>query len=348
MKVIRIVAALAALLIGGPAAWSADLPTIRLGWVVAPGSTAALLMMKPDASVHRNVTYKFEPMHFVSTAVELAPFASNQVDIIDMSYSAIGAAIDNAHLTDLRIVADEIQNGIYGHENGSGFLVLKDGPIKTFDDLKGKAVAVLTIGSATDMQARIMMRRHGLEDKRDYNIIEAQFANMKSLLTEGKAAMVAIAPPFAFDPELRAKSRMFFTETDAMGPTQLLSLAARKSYIDAHRAVLVDFFEDVIRTVRWFTDPEESRSGDPIGCGDDQAAGGPAGAALHQGRQLPRPQCRAQSRLAAAQPRSAAQDGHPEDRDRHQEICGSQPRPRGGETAQMKPALHPPAAFSVK
>ena len=256
MKVIRIVAALAAVLMGGPAAWSADLPTIRLGWVVAPGSTAALLMMKPDASVHRNVTYKFEPMHFVSTAVELAPFASNQVDIIDMSYSAIGAAIDNAHLTDLRIIADEIQNGIYGHENGSGFLVLKDGPIKTFDDLKGKAVAVLTIGSATDMQARIMMRRHGLEDKRDYNIIEAQFANMKSLLTEGKAAMVAIAPPFAFDPELRAKSRMFFTETDAMGPTQLLSLAARKSYIDAHRAVLVDFFEDVIRTVRWFTDPK--------------------------------------------------------------------------------------------
>ena len=114
------------------------LPTIRLGLVVAPGSTAALLMMKPDASVHRNVTYKFKPMHFVSTAVELAPFASNQVDIIDMSYAAIGAAIENAHLTDLRIVADEIQNGIYGHENGSGFLVLKDGPIKSLRRFEGQ------------------------------------------------------------------------------------------------------------------------------------------------------------------------------------------------------------------
>jgi ABC-type nitrate/sulfonate/bicarbonate transport system substrate-binding protein len=256
MKTIRILAAAAAFFLIGQVAWSAELPKIRLGWVVAPGSTAALLMMKPDASVHRNVTYSFEPMHFASTAVELVPLASNQVDIVDISYSAIGSAIENAHLADLRIIADEIQNGIYGHDNGSGFLVLKDGPIKTFDDLKGKAIAVLTIGSAVDMQARIMLRRHGLEPSRDYSIIEARFPNMKSLLFEGKAAMVAIAPPFAFDPELRAKSRRFFSETDAMGPTQLLSLAARKSFIDENRAVLVDFLEDVIRTVRWFTDPK--------------------------------------------------------------------------------------------
>jgi sulfonate transport system substrate-binding protein len=261
VKAIQILAVVAALFAACPLlaslpASAADLPTIRLGWVIAPGSTAALLMMKPDASVHRDKTYKFEPMHFVSTAVELTPFASHQVDIIDMSYAAIGSAIENAHLTDLRIIADEIQNGINGHDNGSGFLVLKDGPIKDFPDLKGKAIAVLTLGSAVDMQARVMLRRHGLEDKRDYNLIEAQFANMKNLLIQGKAAMVAIAPPFAFDPELRTASRMFFTETDAMGPTQLLSLAARKPYIDANRAVIVDFLEDVIRTVRWFTDPK--------------------------------------------------------------------------------------------
>jgi sulfonate transport system substrate-binding protein len=261
VKAFRIVAAAAVLfaacpLWAGRQASAADLPTIRLGWVVAPGSTAALFMMKPDASVHRDVTYKFEPMHFTSTAVELAPFASDQVDIIDMSYSAIGAAIENAHLTDLRIIADEIQDGVDGHENGSGFLVLKNGPIKDFPDLKGKAVAVLTIGSATDMQARVMLRRHGLEDKRDYNIIEAQFANMKALLTAGKATMVAIAPPFAFDPELQSVSRMFFTETDAMGPTQLISLAARKPFLDQNHAVMVDFMEDEIRTVRWFTDPK--------------------------------------------------------------------------------------------
>lgn len=256
MKLLRIVAAAAAFVLAGHAAEAADLPQIRLGWVVAPGSTAALLMMKPDASVHRGVTYTFVPMHFVSTAVELAPLATNDVDIIDISYSAIGAAIENAHLDDLRIIGDEIQDGVDGHLNGSGFLALKDGPIKDYADLKGKAVAVLTIGSATDMQARIMLHRHGLEPSRDVAIIEAPFPTMKSILFQGKAALVAIAPPFAYDPELREKSRMFATETDIMGPTQLLALAARNSFLEKNHAVMVDFMEDVIRTVRWFTDPK--------------------------------------------------------------------------------------------
>jgi NitT/TauT family transport system substrate-binding protein len=106
------------------------------------------------------------------------------------------------------------------------------------------------------MQARVMLRRHKLEDKRDYSLIEAQFANMKSLLIEGKAAMVAIAPPQAFDPELRAASRMFFTASDAMGPTQLIALTARAGFLQKNRAAMVDFTEDVIHTVRWFTDPK--------------------------------------------------------------------------------------------
>jgi NitT/TauT family transport system substrate-binding protein len=261
VRIIKTLAAVAALFAGasflsGGAAQSAELPKIRMGWVTSPGSVGSLLAMKPDLSVHRGKSYTFEPIHFVSTAVELVPLASNQVDIVDLSYSAVSAAIENAHLTDLRIFADEIQNGVDGHENGSGFLVLKDGPIKDFANLKGKVVAVLTIGSATDMQARIMLRKHGLEDKRDYSIIEAQFPNMKNLLTSGKAAMTAIAPPFAFDPELQSVSRMFFTETDAMGPTQLISLAARKQFLDQNHAVMVYFMEDEIRTVRWFTDPK--------------------------------------------------------------------------------------------
>jgi NitT/TauT family transport system substrate-binding protein len=114
---------------------------------------------------------------------------------------------------------------------------------------------VLTLGSATDMQARIMLHRHHLEDQRDYSLIEAPFPTMKDLLFSGKASLVAIAPPFAFDPELRARSTMLFTESDAMGPTQLTALAAKAEFLTANRAALVDFMEDAIRTVRWYVDP---------------------------------------------------------------------------------------------
>jgi hypothetical protein len=73
MRLVKTLAAAVALFVGVHAAQSAEPAKIRMGWVVAPGSVATLLAMKPDLSVHRDKTYSFEPIHFVSTAVELVP-----------------------------------------------------------------------------------------------------------------------------------------------------------------------------------------------------------------------------------------------------------------------------------
>jgi NitT/TauT family transport system substrate-binding protein len=159
-------------------------------------------------------------------------------------------------MDDLRIFADEIQDGVHGYDSGAGFLVLKDGPIKTIDDLKGKVIAVLTLGSATHMEVRAMLRKHNLEDKRDYSTIEAQFGNMKPLLLQGKADLISIAPPFSYDPELQAKSRMLFNPADSFGPIQITAWTARAEFLQKNRPALVDFMEDVIHSIRWYIDPK--------------------------------------------------------------------------------------------
>src|SRR5258708_18039307 len=46
-----------------------------------------------------------------------------------------------------------------------------------------------------------------------------------------------------------------FTQKDAFGITQLTMWTARTGFIQQNRAALVDFLEDVVRAVRWFTDP---------------------------------------------------------------------------------------------
>src|SRR5438477_112909 len=58
--------------------------------------------------------------------------------------------------------------------------------------------------------------------------------------------------------ELRShpsKYRVLFTASDAVGPTQAVLWGMRAETIAAHRPVFVDFFEDHIRAVRWFIDP---------------------------------------------------------------------------------------------
>ena len=52
-----------------------------------------------------------------------------------------------------------------------------------------------------------------------------------------------------------AKAHLLFTAADALGPSQMTIQASRAGFIAAHRAAMVDFFEDMMRVIRWFRDP---------------------------------------------------------------------------------------------
>jgi sulfonate transport system substrate-binding protein len=102
---------------------------------------------------------------------------------------------------------------------------------------------------------RAMLRKIGLEDKRDYTVIEAPFPTMRAMLVERKVDLVPAVLPFSYDPELRKIGRPLFTSTDAVGVSQFTMWTARKAFIDRNRAAMVDFMEDTLRIVRWYLDP---------------------------------------------------------------------------------------------
>jgi sulfonate transport system substrate-binding protein len=101
-----------------------------------------------------------------------------------------------------------------------------------------------------------MLRKHGLEDKRDYSVIESDFAHMNAVLLERKASLTIGSMPFLLDPEMQANAHPLFTLRDAMGRTQMIVLAARRGFLDKNRAALDDFFEDMLASSRWFHDPK--------------------------------------------------------------------------------------------
>jgi sulfonate transport system substrate-binding protein len=152
------------------------------------------------------------------------------------------------------VIADEFQDGNPGYYSNE-FMVLADGPIKKVEDLKGRAVASNANGSAVDIAMRAMLRKHGLEDKRDYAIVEAPFPTMRAMLAEKKVDLVPAVVPFALDPELRKIARPLFDTKDSIGVSEFSVWVARKGFIEKNRAALVDFMEDSLRIVRWYLDP---------------------------------------------------------------------------------------------
>jgi sulfonate transport system substrate-binding protein len=228
---------------------------LRVGWSVVPGQLTALVFAKPDILSHYGKSYAVDLVRFRGSAPQITALAAGELDIAALAFSSFALAIQNAHMEDLRAIGDLYQDGIddyYANE----YLVRADSPIQRVEDLKGKVVATNGLGGAIDMALRKLLRDHGLEERRDYQIVEVQFSNMLAALEERKVDLAGVVTPFSLTAKKTGKVRTLFTMKDAMGETQTTLMAARAAFIAQHRPVLVDFFEDWQRARRWLYDPE--------------------------------------------------------------------------------------------
>ena len=157
-KIMRVLksawAGLAAALIANTA--SAQAPVkIRTSWVAPVANWASILLEKKDLARHMGKSYVMEPVRYAGTPLIITAMASGDLEIGNLAYSTLALAVQNAGMSDLRVISDEFQDGVPGYYT-SEFMVLKDGPIKKVEDLKGKIIATNAAGSAVDVatQAR--------------------------------------------------------------------------------------------------------------------------------------------------------------------------------------------------
>lgn len=248
------VAALAATLASGAALAQAPVK-IRNSWVAPVSNWASIWLEKKDLARHFGKSYVMEPVLYRGTPPMIQALANNELEIANLAYSTLAIAIQNAGLDDLRVIAHEFRDGTPGRHSNE-YMVLADGPVKKVEDLKGKVIATNAAGSAVDIAMRAMLRKAGLEDKRDYTVVEAPFPTMRAMLAERKVDLIPAVLPFSLDPELRRIARVLFTQKDAIGITEMIVWVARKGFLDRNRAAMVDFMEDTLRIVQWYLDPK--------------------------------------------------------------------------------------------
>jgi NitT/TauT family transport system substrate-binding protein len=228
---------------------------IRGAWVAPLANWSSIWLQKKDLAVHFGQSYVFEPTRYAGTPPMITAIANNELEIGNLAFSTLPIAIENAGMDDIRVITDDFQDGVSGNYSNE-FMTLTDGPIKKIEDLKGKVVATNAAGSGVDVALRAMLRKHGLEANRDYTIIEAPFPAMRAMLAEKKVDLIPAVLPFSLDPELKKIAHPLFNMADAIGVSQFVMWSARKPFIDAHRAALVDFLEDSLRIAHWYLDPK--------------------------------------------------------------------------------------------
>jgi NitT/TauT family transport system substrate-binding protein len=233
---------------------AADAVKIRLSYTVPISNSASMLLEKKDLARNLGKSYRLEVTRFAGTPLMITAMAADELDIANLAYPSLPVAIQNAGMSDLRIIADDFQDGNAGYYSNE-YMVLANGPIRKIEELKGKVVATNAAGSGADIAMRAMLRKAGLEDKRDYTVIEAPFPTMRAMLAERKVDLVPAVLPFSHDPDLRKIGRPLFTAADAVGASQFTMWTARRGFIEKNRAAMVDFMEDTLRIMRWYLDP---------------------------------------------------------------------------------------------
>jgi sulfonate transport system substrate-binding protein len=255
-----VLAGFTAMAVCGAQSASAQQPVkIRLSWVAPVSNWASIWLEKKELAKHLGKSYTLETTRYAGTPPMVTAVASGELEIANFAYSTLGIAINNAGIDDLRVIAHEFRDGVPGHYSQE-YLVLTEGTVKSVQDLKGKVIATNAAGSAVDVATRAMLRRVGLEDKRDYTVLEAPFPTMRAMLAEKKVQMIPGVLPFSLDPELRKIAMPIFSQRDAIGETEMIIWAVRKPFIDKNRAALVDFMEDTLRIVRWYLDPANQKA----------------------------------------------------------------------------------------
>lgn len=227
---------------------------LRIGYVVPGADSPFLVYGKQGLTKHEGKSYTLDAVHFNGTPPMITALAAGEIDLVPFAYSSFALAVQNAGMSDLRVLADIFQDGVPGWYTNPE-LVKKDGPIKTIEDLKGKVIGTNVTGSAVDMAVRAMLKKHNINLTRDVSFVSVPFPNMKAELLEGKIDLMTGVPPFSQDPQLKANSRTLFTQRDAIGRSQMIILCARESFLKDHRAVVVDYLEDELRAQHWFTNP---------------------------------------------------------------------------------------------
>lgn len=228
---------------------------IRAGYAAPPSAQfGAIFLAKPELLKHHGKSYTYEAKLFRSSSLQVTAMAANELDLGNFAFSTFHQAVVNAGVADLKIIGDEAEDGFPGYF-GTQIRVNKDSGINSIAELKGKAVATLSIGSGIDFIFRYIVRQHGLEMNRDFTYLETPFPTMKGVLLNKKVDAAYFAQPFASDPEVLEQTKVLFRPGDILGPLMQNFPCVRASFVAQNRPVLVDFLEDFLRVVRWHYDP---------------------------------------------------------------------------------------------
>jgi sulfonate transport system substrate-binding protein len=214
-----------------------------------------LAYMRENVLQHYGKVYTLDITYTRGSPEAAQLLAAGQVELGTLSSPAFATTIaKNAIPGGISIVADVYQDGHPGFATNT-FFVVKDSPIKTVADLKGRKVAINAFGSAVDIVLRVALKRAGLDPRRDVQIVEVAFPNIAPAIREGRVDCGVLVIPFLPGEAAKGDLRALFTGADVLGPNSVAFMVTTDKFAAEQPDVLRAIVEDYVTGLAWYYDP---------------------------------------------------------------------------------------------
>ena len=211
--------------------------------------------MKADVLKNYGKSYTLDMTFTRGTPEAASLLAAGQVDIATLSFSAFATVVSkDAVPGGLTIISDNYQDGHEGNATNT-FFVLEDSPIRTIADLKGRKIGINAFASAVDLDLRVVLKRNGLDPRRDVQIVEVAFPNMASALREKRIDCGVLVIPFLAVESQKGGLRSVFTGGDAFGASSVIFQVVTNTFLKSNPAAVRGYLADYVAGLTWFYDP---------------------------------------------------------------------------------------------
>jgi len=147
---------------------------------------------------------------------------------------------------------------IGGLINGLGLSMVGGKSYKTYADLRGTTIGTQTLTSGTGFALRLVLKAHGLEYPRDYNLLNIGGASDRYLaLTSGQISAAPVGVPL----EIAAKQQGFNIIgyfVDDVPNYQFNVYTVKRSWAEKNRPLVVRFMKAMVSASRWLIENRDA------------------------------------------------------------------------------------------
>ena len=187
------------------------------------------------------VTMRGSPLTIQALTADSIYVANATVDTLINAYEKGGA--------DLTMIGGLI--------NGLGLSMVGGKQYKSYADLRGTTIGTQTLTSGTGFALRLVLKTHGLEYPRDYQLLNIGGASDRyQALTSGQISSAPVGVPL----DLVAKQQGFNIIgyfADDLPNFQFNTYIVKRSWAEKNRPVAVRFMKAMVSTMRWMNDNRE-------------------------------------------------------------------------------------------